>query len=232
VGWPPGIKSHAPTSLQTSIEYRTLALTITNSIHCVYRDNMISETAPVAQAQDKSETMSAIKDNAFVSFYNDCDVSEYLFKEPAFKHGFLPLEPEPEQPKQSQPIPFKARMRPAEHINTGTTPPTTTVLEKKQMAPTPLKTATKNESTSEKGEKVYERERRPSFVEVSVPHLHEEHPHHHRRHSSETHLPMSWWPDTETVAEHVWVEREECDEDLSADEEEDAIEEAFYASYE
>ncbi|KAK7887681.1 hypothetical protein LTR67_009583 [Exophiala xenobiotica] len=200
---------------------------------------MISETAPVVQAQDTNKTMSAIKDNAFVSFYNDCDVSEYLFKEPAFKHGFLPLEAEPEaqQPKQSQPqsqpIPFTARMRPSDHINTGTTPPTT-VPEKKQMAQTPLKTATNNESTSEGGEKAYERERRPSFVEVSVPHhLHQEHPHHpqHRRHSSEAHLPLSWWPEPETVSEHVWVERDDRSEDLSADEEEDAIEEAFYASY-
>lgn len=46
---------------------------------------------------------------------------------------------------------------------------------------------------------------------------------------------MSWWPDTETVAEHVWVERDQVvfveEDQVSADEEEDAIEEAFYASY-
>jgi len=118
-------------------------------------------------------------------------------------------------------------------MNTGTTPPST-IVEKKTVDPTPLKASVEADRSSEK--KSYDKERRPSFVEVSVPHAnHEEHaPHHHRRHSSETHLPMSWWPEDETRATHVWVERPESgvEDDMSdADEEEDAIEEAFYASY-
>lgn len=118
-------------------------------------------------------------------------------------------------------------------MNTGTTPPST-IMEKKTVDPTPLKSSRNAGANSEESQKPYDKERRPSFVEVSVPHAHhEEHnPHPHRRHSSETHLPMSWWPEDNAGAQHVWVERTECvEEDISADEEEDAIEEAFYASY-
>ncbi|KAK6383507.1 hypothetical protein LTS17_002799 [Exophiala oligosperma] len=201
---------------------------------------MISETAPAVRThQHGNEGISGVKDNAFISFYNDCDVSELLFKEPAFNHGYLPLEPESQQQStgQSRPIPFKATRRPTDHMNTGTTPPTT-ITEKKTnvVDPSPLKSSTKA-GAEQSQKKSYEKERRPSFVEVSVPHVHHEeqhHPHHlHRRHSSETHLPMSWWPEDETCAQHLWVEHTECAEgdDVSADEEEDAIEEAFYASY-
>ena len=150
---------------------------------------------------------SEIKDRAFVSLYNDTDISEYLYKQPAFQNGFLPLEPEPAQTKSN---------------NTETTPATT----KTTAAATPLKPALKS-SSSTPAKAV---ERRPSFIEVSIPHSHQhenKHQHRERRHSSETHLPMSWWPETENVAEHTWVEQDQ----VSADEEEDVIEEAFYASY-
>ncbi|KIV84632.1 hypothetical protein PV11_00405 [Exophiala sideris] len=160
---------------------------------------MISETAP-AQTHHQAQAMaSEVKDRAYISLYNDTDISEYLYKQPAFQNGFLPLEPEQEQTKQSN------------------TPPAT----KTTAAATPLKSAMRSSPSSPPAKIV---ERRPSFIEVSVPHQHQ---HRERRHSSETHLPMSWWPETETVAQHVWVERDQ----VSADEEEDVIEEAFYASY-
>ncbi|KAI1618785.1 hypothetical protein EDD37DRAFT_623702 [Exophiala viscosa] len=173
---------------------------------------MISETAPAQTHHQAQTTASDIKDRAFVSLYNDTDISEYLYKQPAFQNGFLPLEPEPEQTKQS---------------HAATTPQQTTT--KTTAAATPLKSAMKTSPQSTPAKVV---ERRPSFIEVSVPHSHQhqhEHKHQHqeRRHSSETHPPMNWWPETENVAQHTWVERNQ----VSSDEKEDVIEETFYASY-
>jgi len=191
---------------------------------------MMSQTAPAVETHDASESMSGNnKDNAFVSFYNDCDISDYLYTKPAFEAGFLPLEPlDAEEAKiaHSGPVPAATR-RPTETFNTGTTPPanstTTTAMKQNSVSSTtPLRSNMKSGSTNSKATKVVER--RPSFIEVTVPDVHHAHHNTHRRHSSEAHLPMSWWPAIEDKSQHQWVE--------AADEEEDMIEdEMFYASY-
>lgn len=165
---------------------------------------------------------SGIKDNAFVSVYNDGDITELLFKESAFASGFLPLEPEDAKPT---PVTMPKR-RLAAHFNTGTTPPTrgieqrnATKLEK--AAQTPIKSCLKADAVPKTPTKVVER--RPSFIEVSTPSDHKEH-HAHRRHSSETHMTMGWWPEDDMTAQHVWVEKDQP----SADEEEDMLEDCLW----
>lgn len=162
------------------------------------------------------------KDNAYVSVYNDGDITELLFKESAFASGFLPLEPEDTKPT---PITIPKR-RLAAHFNTGTTPPPRrfelqTAAKPEKAAQTPLKsnmTAAPERKTVSK-----EVERRPSFIEVSTPSEHKEH-HGRRRHSSEGHVAMSWWPEDEQIAQHVWVEKDQT----SADEEEDILEDCMW----
>ncbi|KIX02594.1 uncharacterized protein Z518_08535 [Rhinocladiella mackenziei CBS 650.93] len=197
---------------------------------------MMSQTAPVNEThQSPGEISSGVRDNAFVSVYNDGDISEYLYITPAFASGFLPLEPQDD--KQAHPIHIhQSKVRPAETFNTGTTPPPAATVEKKapeqQNPPKPAMKNTPQQQANSMA-KAVNRERRPSFIEVSTPttHEHEQHKTHHihRRHSSESHVPMSWWPENEETARHEWVERD----GTSADEEEDVIEEevwtdAFY----
>jgi len=223
---------------------------------------MMSQTAPAIETHPEADQVGTEKDEAFVSFYNEADLSQYLYTTPAFASGFLPLEPLDEKPTTSttttiQPVAIKPTRRPTETFNTGTTPPQVHASvagtnSTAKVMPTPLKSSIKAASNSASSPdhtaatqaptaKVVER--RPSFVEVTFPqvhghgHGHEHHGHQSRRHSSESHLPLSWWPEPEEKAQHEWVEadQEKPDEDKpdqdSADEEEDAIEEAFYASY-
>jgi len=189
---------------------------------------MMSQTTPVTKTHHQEEEVTFVgKGAAFVSVYNDGDISEYLYTTPAFASGFLPLEPE-EGKQHATPVNIKPTRRPTETFNTGTTPPSTAAAEKNATGlPTPVKSAMKTPQAA----KVVER--RPSFIEVTTPHVHHAHEHEHehkphdehRRHSSESHLPMGWWPQPEEKAKHEWEEEDE------ADEEEDVIEEAFYASY-
>ncbi|KEF59239.1 uncharacterized protein A1O9_04083 [Exophiala aquamarina CBS 119918] len=68
-------------------------------------------------------------------------------------------------------------------------------------------------------------ERRPSFIEYPTPSEHKGHSQgQHRRHSSENHPTMSWWPENEMIAQHVWVEKDQP----SADEEEDMLEDCLW----
>lgn len=173
-----------------------------------------------SQHKEVDSFTSNIKDNAFVSVYNDGDITDLLFKESAFASGFLPLEPEDSKPT-SMTIPQR---RLAAHFNTGTTPPTQgfeqkTAANTKKAAPTTTKSCMKPDTERKTPAKVVER--RPSFIEVSVPH--KEH-HVHRRHSSETHSAMDWWPEDNVNAQHVWVEKEQT----SADEEEDMLEDCLW----
>jgi len=186
----------------------------------------MSQTTPVTKTHHQEEEVTFVgKGAAFVSVYNDGDISEYLYTTPAFASGFLPLEPE-EGKQHATPVNIKPTRRPTETFNTGTTPPSTAAAEK---TATDLPTSVKSAMKTQKAAKVVER--RPSFIEVTMPHVHHTHEHEHkahdehRRHSSESHLPMGWWPQPEEKAKHEWEEEDE------ADEEEDVIEEAFYASY-
>jgi len=191
---------------------------------------MMSQAAPITETpRPEAEAAFMAKDAAFVSVYNDGDISEYLYTTPAFASGFLPLEPEDEkQHAHATAVNIKSTRHPTETFNTGTSPTSTT--EKQVTAlPTPVKSAMKTQ-TRPAAKAV---ERRPSFIEVTLPHAHHGHEHEHehkahheqRRHSSESHLPMNWWPEPEDKTKHEWE-----DEDV-ADEEEDVMEEAFYASY-
>lgn len=184
----------------------------------------MSQTAqPAAHQHKEVESLtSGIKDNAFVSVYNDGDITELLYKESAFASGFLPLEPEDTKPT---PISIPKR-RLAEHFNTGTTPPPRGFEPKKATNPekaaqTPIKSSMRAAPQPKTPTK--EVERRPSFIEVSTPSEHKEH-HGHRRHSSEGHVTMSWWPEDDMVAQHVWVEKDQT----SADEEEDILEDCMW----
>jgi len=194
---------------------------------------MMSQAAPIAETHPKEGDMASMsKGSAFVSVYNDGDISEYLYTTPAFASGFLPLEPEEEAkttqsqpPKHTRPITIKSARRPTETFNTGTTPTKATSETEPTAVPTPIELA---ETTQHKVV-----ERRPSFIEVTMPHVHghghdhdhkdAHHGHHeHRRHSSSSQRAMGWWPETEEKSQHDWVE---------ADEEEDVIEDGYYASY-
>lgn len=163
---------------------------------------------------------TVVRDAAFVSVYNEDDCTELLYTTPAFASGFLPLE-DIEDLKPTRPITLKSKRQPSETCNTGTTPP----VEKK----TAMKAAMKvNQNTEAAAKAAERRERRPSFIAVTPVDAHHEHHkdgHRARRHSSESHLPMSWWPESETVASHEWVERN----DVAADEEEDILEEEIWA---
>lgn len=164
-----------------------------------------------------------------MAFYNDYDLSELLYKKPVFETGFLRLEPEDDQQAHSH-----AKARSSETTtatNAATTPPPTTTVEARK--PSQLKSAMK--AAPQATRKTKDVERRPSFIEVSTPKVHHHEPE-HRRHSSESHVPMSWWPEDETMAQHKWVEGERvcnssgADYDCgSADEEEEIFEEEMFA---
>ncbi|EXJ81118.1 hypothetical protein A1O3_07406 [Capronia epimyces CBS 606.96] len=179
----------------------------------------MSQTAPPTETHKPGEERPAgMKDNAFVAFYNDYDLSELLYRNPVFESGFLPLDPEDEQQAHSH-----AKVRPAETSNTGTTPPPAAAGKQAAQPKSAMKTAPQS-SNKTRGV-----ERRPSFIEVSMPKMHEHElahhgPHARRRHSSESHVPMSWWPEDEMLAQIKWVERD-CG---SADEEEDLVEEEMW----
>jgi len=155
----------------------------------------------------EADSGTSVKDSVYVAVYNDGDISEYLYTKPAFATGFLALEPQDD--KQAHPIHLQSTVEPS---GTDTTPPT--AVEGETTAKTPVKPAMKNASTQvNNSTKVSER--RPSFIEVTAPSMHaHDHEHKtHRRHSSESHLPMSWWPDTETTAQHEWVEGDDASAD-------------------
>lgn len=184
--------------------------------------------AQVVETRPRSASTD-IKDNAFVAVYNDGDLSDLLFKEPAFAAGFLV---ETEEPKPAA-VPISRRI-PAAHFNTGTTPPPHAVRD--TPTPEPAKAPVQEAKSSPPAERY---ERRPSFIEVTLPTEHKEredhhptshqhphhHPHPHRRESSEEEHVMDWWPESETAAQHVWVEKNQT----SADEEEDVFEDAMWS---
>lgn len=88
---------------------------------------------------------------------------------------------------------------------------------------TPIKSCMRAEPEPKTSAKVVER--RPSFIEVSTPSEHKEQQNGpHRRHSSGSHVAMSWWPEDEMTAQHVWVEKDHT----SADEEEDMLEDCLW----
>ncbi|RVX74442.1 hypothetical protein B0A52_01568 [Exophiala mesophila] len=186
---------------------------------------MMSQTAPVVETRPRSASTD-VKDNAFVAVYNDGDLTDLLFKEPAFATGFLV---ETEEPHKADGVAI-SRRKPAAHFNTGTTPPPPAVKATvaTQPAKAPMQEATKSSPPPERYE------RRPSFIEVTLPAEHKEnhhpttkshpHPHQHRRESSEEHV-MDWWPENDSTAQHVWVEKNQT----SADEEEDIFEDAVWS---
>ncbi|EXJ90652.1 hypothetical protein A1O1_03756 [Capronia coronata CBS 617.96] len=183
---------------------------------------MMSQTAPTATHPTSQQAPSSIKDNAFVAFYNDYDISELLYKQPAFESGFLPLEPEDDRQAHSH-----ARVRPSEQTSNtaSTTPPPAAGAVGDRSAALKKTAPQQQQGAASKARAV---ERRPSFIEVSTPKLYDEHEaaqknggrQMRRRHSSESHVPMSWWPEDETTAQLRWEERD-CG---SADEEEEIME--------
>lgn len=165
--------------------------------------------------------------------YNDGDYSDYLYTKPAFASGFLPLEPlEEPTAKPSNPMAIhKSKIRPAETCNTGTTPPPTTSVKKDVVPKSTMMSESQAAVESPAATRAAERrERRPSFIQVTPVDVHHEHQHEHakqekRRHSSASHLPMSWWPEDEGREQHQWVENGET---LLADEEEEVLEEEIW----
>jgi len=213
----------APVSHTHDICYRAPLPLISNSL---------TPSSQINETHIKETNMPPrVKDNAFVSVYNDSDISEYLFTTPAFASGFLPLEPE-DTTHPHQHIAFRAKVRPAATSNTGTTPPPL-AMEKKTVISRLIKSAIKATPAPNTAAKVVER--RPSFIEVTTPAAKKMNtsipspPRSHRRHSSESHIAMKWWPENEETVQHKWV----TGDGTSADEEEDFIEEevwgeAFY----
>lgn len=144
----------------------------------------LTRVLQITETRPKEGDMGSIsRGAAFVSVYNDGDISEYLFTKPAFASGFLPLEPEveakttqPQPPTHTRPITIKSTRRPTETFNTGTTP-----TEPAPVAePTELPAHVKHVETPHR--KV--EERRPSFIEVTTPNVHghaHDHDHDHDR---------------------------------------------------
>ncbi|KAH0844835.1 hypothetical protein FOPE_09913 [Fonsecaea pedrosoi] len=190
---------------------------------------MMSHTAsnlPTEQTEKAPTSANVGTTTGYVPNYNEADYSDFLYLAPSLSTEFLPLEPVTD--KAARPMVKKAKVRPSETFNTGTTPPPSTpALEKPYAKATFPPVMDQSATSAEAMTKAAERcERRPSFVEVSpvkVHHEHEKHPHHpdvHRRRSSQESEPMSWWPENETIAQHEWVEQNE---------EEDVIEEDIWA---
>lgn len=184
--------------------------------------HQIAPTHPREEATESSS--SYVKDNAYISVYNDGDITDLLFKEPAFASGYLVLEGETPKPAAAIEVP---KRRPAAHFNTGTTPPPKSVEEAHVSEPTTpfLKSAMKPAAPTEVVEHT------TKAVEVSPPTEHKEEHHHHKHHahthsqeSEEEHV-MDWWPENEATAQHVWVEKDQ----VSADEEEDVFEEEIWS---
>ena len=169
---------------------------------------------------------SSIKDRAFVSVYNDGDISDYLYTTPAFTSGYLPLDPEDETHHHiASNVAISSKARPAATLNTENTP-TRSSNKMTDAAQTQAQSALKPVMPSKTTGNVVEP--RPSFSGVTTPtvHTHEnahKAPHHtHRRHSSDAHLPMSWWPEDDASAQHEWAEQD-------GSEEEDMIEEELWS---
>ncbi|KAG9781084.1 hypothetical protein KCU88_g3531, partial [Aureobasidium melanogenum] len=195
---------------------------------------MISQTAPAEHTTGRENPSP--KDYAGVAFYSDYDLTELLYKTPVLDSGFLPLEPEDDAQAHSHThtttttTTSKAQVppsKPSKSDGTTTPPPATAAAAAKtKSAMKPTSPSSNNKRSSE---------RRPSFIAVSTPTVHH-HEHgqasahnvgHHgrRRHSSHSHVPMSWWPESDLIAQHHWVERD-CG---SADEEEEILEEEMWA---
>ncbi|KAL2432240.1 hypothetical protein ABEF95_002896 [Exophiala dermatitidis] len=194
---------------------------------------MISQTAPTEHTTGREN--ASPKDYAGVAFYSDYDLTELLYKNPVLDSGFLPLEPEDDAQAHSHAhtttttTTAKAHVQPSKTSKSDgtTTPPPATA-----AAAAKTKSAMKPSTSQNKRSS----ERRPSFIAVSTPTVHH-HEHEHaasvhrghttgrRRHSSHSHVPMSWWPESDLIAQHHWVERD-CG---SADEEEEILEEEMWA---
>jgi len=190
--------------------------------------NMISQTTSIIpQHHEKSTVPDEVKDHAFVSNYNESDYSDFLYLAPP---EFLPLEQTPTDKVAALNI-KKAKIRPAETVNTGTTPPPVTPatgVEKEYIRATFPPSRQRTPLPEEAQASAERQERRPSFVEVTPVKVHHEHDknqdaHKERRHSHSSHdsEPLSWWPENETIAQHEWVDE--------GDEEEDVIEEEIWS---
>jgi len=191
----------------------------------------------IPQHQEKLSVPAEVSNDAYVPNYNESDYSDFLFLAPPLSAEFLPLEPKPSDKAAALSI-KKAKTRPAETLNTGTTPPPVTPangesFEETEYFESTFPSSGKKTSTSEEVSTAAERrERIPSFVEVTPVKVHHEHvkhegAHREKRHSHSSHdpKPMNWWPEPEKVAQHEWVEEGEEEEDVI---EEDVWSDAFY----
>jgi len=202
---------------------------------------MLSQTVSttIPHNQEKLSVPAEVSNDAYVPNYNESDYSDFLYLAPPLSSQFLPLEPNPSD-KAAALSTKKAKTRPAETINTGTTPPPVTPadgesFEEKEYFESTFPSVGKKTSTPEEvstSTAADRRERRPSFIEVTPVKVHHEHEKHQdahteKRHSHSSHdpKPMDWWPEPEKVAQHEWVEEGEEEEDII---EEDVWSDAFY----
>ncbi|OCT51716.1 hypothetical protein CLCR_09080 [Cladophialophora carrionii] len=198
---------------------------------------MLSQPVPVTTPHQQEKTAAAeeVKDRAYVSDYNETDYSDFLYLAPPLTAEFLPLAPNTADQAAALGVGVKkAKVRPAETFNTGTTPPPSTPAdgcEKEYFSATypPSGARTPKPEAAQAVAAAERRERRPSFVQVTPVKVHHDHDthkdaHRQKRHShssSHSSEPMNWWPEDESVAQHEWV-----DEGL---EEEDVIEEEVWS---
>jgi len=193
---------------------------------------MISQTtSTITQHQEKKQVPDEVKDHAFVSEYNESDYSDFLFLAPP---EFLPLEQASPGKVAALNI-KKAKIRPAETLNTGTTPPPVTPaggVEKDYFRATFPPSRQRTPLPEEAQAAAERQERRPSFVEVTPVKVSHEHDkskdaHREKRHSHSSHEsePLSWWPEPESSAQHEWTEEGAEEEDVI---EEEVWSDAFY----
>ncbi|KIW67289.1 hypothetical protein PV04_06554 [Phialophora macrospora] len=191
--------------------------------------------ATMPQRQEKTPLADEVKDRAFVSDYNESDYSDFLFLAPPLTAEFLPLAPKATDQADALGV-KKAKIRPAETFNTGTTPPPVTPAEgfkKEYFQATFPPSGSRTPIPTEEQVAADRRERRPSFVEVTPVKVHHEHDkhgaamHREKRHSHSSHSsePMNWWPETESIAQHEWVDEGAEEEDVI---EEEVWSDAFY----
>jgi hypothetical protein len=191
-------------------------------------------TSLKAQRQENASLPEEVKDRAFVSDYNETDYSDFLYLAPPLMAEFLPLSPTATDQAAAQGA-KKAKVRPAETFNTGTTPPPVTPAEgfkKEYFQATYPPSRARTPLSSEAQAAAERRERRPSFVEVTPVKVHHEHDkhgaaHREKRHSDSSHEsePMNWWPESEAIAQHEWVDEGAEEEDVI---EEEVWSDAFY----
>jgi len=181
---------------------------------------MLSQTTSITTPQQREQLSRSDETNhdAYVPIYNESDYSDFLYLAPPLSTEFLPLEPKAGE--QSSALNFeKAKTRPVETPNTGTTPPPVTPtggnsFQQKEYFRATFPAVCEESPSAEEERTGADRRENSSFVGVTPLKVdHNKLKDVRNSHSSHVTEPMGWWSEKATRAKHEWVDQGEEEED-------------------